>query len=218
MTGSAAPGQCEEMDLFKWKHGALLFIGFLLGAALMGIEMAAIRIMTPYFGSAIDIWACMIATVMLSMMAGYYLGGTVADRAPHSRILGICVLVAGIFVFAVPFFMTPLLDWMLQNLGYGPLAALSASAALLLVPMSLLSFFSPFAVRLLLYNAEFGGRIAGSVYSITTIGNVVGTLGAPLYLMRIFGTRDIMLMFAALVIICGIGLIALRIRALVDVA
>ena len=52
------------------KPAAILVIGFLLGAALMGVEMAAIRMMTPYFGSAIEIWACMIATVMLSMMAG----------------------------------------------------------------------------------------------------------------------------------------------------
>lgn len=198
------------------KPAALLFIGFLLGAALMGIEMAAIRIMTPYFGSAIEIWACMIATVMLSMMAGYYLGGTIADRAPNSPVLGGFILVAGLFVFAVPFFATPLLDWMLETLGYDPIVALIASATLLLIPMILLSFFSPFAVRLLLADAGAGGRVAGSVYSITTIGNVVGTLGAPLFLMRVLGSRDIMLTFAAIVVLCGIGLIALRMRALVD--
>jgi MFS family permease len=202
----------------KWKKAALLSIGFLLGAALMGIEMAAIRIMTPYFGSAIEIWACMIATVMLSMMAGYYLGGTIADRTPHSRVLGGFVLAAGMFVLAVPSFATPLLDWMLENLGYSPWIALAASATLLLIPMILLSFFSPFAVRLLLADAQHGGRVAGSVYSITTIGNVVGTLGAPLFLMRVLGSRDIMLTFAAVVILCGAGLIALRMRAVLDAA
>ena len=174
--------------------------------------------MTPYFGSAIDIWACMIATVMLSMMAGYYLGGTIADRAPHSQVLGSFILVAGLYVLAVPFFATPLLDWMLQNLGYDPWAVLAASATLLLIPMILLSFFSPFAVRLLLANADHGGRVAGSVYSITTIGNVVGTLGAPLFLMRVLGSRDIMLTFAAVVIVCGVSLIVLRMRAIIDVA
>lgn len=198
------------------KQAAILFLGFLLGAALMGVEMAAIRMMTPYFGSAIEIWACMIATVMLAMMAGYYLGGTIADRAPRSEVLGGVVLVAGLFVLAVPFFATPMLDWMLQSLGYDPPAVLIASVALMFVPMTLLSFFSPFAVRLLLTDAQHGGRVAGSVYSITTIGNVVGTLGTPLYLMRILGSRDIMLTFAAVVIVCGASLIALRMRARVD--
>lgn len=198
------------------KPAAILVIGFLLGAALMGVEMAAIRMMTPYFGSAIEIWACMIATVMLSMMAGYYIGGMIADRAPRSEVLGAVILAAGAFVLSVPFFAPGMLEWMLQNLGYDPPAALAASAALLFLPMTLLSFFSPYAVRLLLADARHGGRVAGSVYSITTVGNVVGTLGAPLYLMRILGSRDVMLIFAAVVILCGLALIALKARARAD--
>lgn len=198
------------------KQIIILFIGFLLGASLMGVEMAAIRIMTPYFGSAIEIWACMIATVMLSLMAGYYLGGTVADRAPRSEVLGFVVLVAGLFLIAVPFFATPMLDWMLEHVGYDPPAALTASVALLFVPMTLLSFFSPYAVRMLLTDAAHGGRVAGSVYSITTIGNVVGTLGAPLFLMRYLGSRDIMLTFASVIIVSGVALILLKMKAKAD--
>lgn len=199
-----------------WKPAAILVLGLLLGAALMGVEMAAIRIMTPYFGSAIETWACMIATVMLSMMAGYYLGGAIADRRPRSEVLGGIVLGAGLYILAVPYYATPLLDWMLRQLGYDPPAVLAASVALLFVPMMLLSFFSPFAVRLLLADAQHGGRVAGLVYSITTIGNVAGTLGAPLYLMRVLGSRDIMLTFAGVVIACGAALVALRMRARAD--
>lgn len=198
------------------KQIAILFIGFLLGASLMGVEMAAIRMMTPYFGSAIEIWACMIATVMLSLMAGYYIGGVVADRAPRSEVLGTAVLVAGLYMSAVPFFGTHMLDWMLPNLGYGPGATLAASVALLFLPMTLLSFFSPYAVRMLLTDAQHGGRVAGSVYSITTIGNVAGTLGAPLFLMRYLGTRDIMLTFASVIVVAGVCLILLRMRAKAD--
>lgn len=197
-------------------QAAVLFIGFVLGASLMGVEMAAIRMMTPYFGSAIEIWACMIATVMLSMMTGYYVGGTVADRAPRSEVLGGCVLAAGLFVMALPFFAVPMLDWMLATLGYDAPAALAASAALLFLPMMLLSFFSPFAVRLLLTDAKHGGRVAGSVYSITTIGNVLGTLATPLFLMRTLGSRDIMLAFSGVVVACGLALMLLRVRARSD--
>lgn len=196
----------------------LLAIGFLLGAALMGVEMAAIRIMTPYFGSAIETWACMIATVMLALMAGYYLGGMLADRAPRSEVLGCVVLAAGAYLLAAPYFATPMLDWMLQNVGYEPPAVLSASVALMFIPLTLLSFFSPYAVRLLLTDTQHGGRVAGSVYSITTIGNVVGTLATPLYLMRYFGSRDIMLLFAGAVVAGGIGLMLLRMRARESVA
>lgn len=196
-----------------WKQIAMLSLGFLLGVCLMGVEMASIRMMTPYFGSGIEIWASMIATVMLAMMMGYYVGGMLADRAPRSDILGAAVMIAGLFVAAAPSVGVPLLDWTLQNVGYDVGASLMASAMLLFVPLTLLSFFSPYAVRLLLADAQHGGRVAGSVYSITTVGNIVGTLGTALVLMRFFGNQHIMYIFAAGIFLCGLGLLALRIRA-----
>jgi hypothetical protein len=202
----------------SWVQAAILALGFTLGVALMGIEMASIRMMTPYFGSGIDIWACMIATVMLSLMAGYYIGGMVADRAPRSDVLGGAVVAAGLFLCVIPSVSTPFLDWMLETVGYDVNAALMSAVALMFLPMTLLSFFSPYAVRLLLADAEHGGRVAGSVYSITTVGNIVGTLGTALGLMRFFGSKDIMYGFAALIILSGIALIALRSKARVNAA
>src|SRR5215468_8199645 len=153
----------------------------------MGIEMAAMRMLTPYYGSSIDIWACLISTVMLSLMAGYYLGGMVADRAPRTEVLGVAVLAAGFWLTGVPMVHEPVLDWTLTNLGDGPEAVLFGAITLIFLPLMLLSFFSPYAVRLLLDDAEHGGRVAGSVYSITTIGNIVGTLGTALFLMQFIG-------------------------------
>lgn len=191
----------------------ILVIGFLLGVCLMGVEMAAIRMMTPYFGSGIEIWASMIATVMLSLMAGYYLGGMIADRYPRSEVLGGACVIAGLFVLVIPFAGPGVLDWVLANVGYDAGAALLAAAMMMFVPMTLLSFFSPYAVRLLLADTAHGGRVAGSVYSITTVGNIVGTLGAALFLMRYFGNRDIMLMFAVGIVVCGAALVAIKARA-----
>ncbi|MES1201962.1 MAG: fused MFS/spermidine synthase [Pseudomonadota bacterium] len=200
----------------RWVQMAILAIGFTLGIALMGIEMVAIRMMTPYFGSGIDIWACMIATVMLSLMAGYYIGGMVADRLPRTDVLGAAVLTAGLFLCLVPLAATPFLDWMLDHVGDAVNAALSSAIALMFLPMTLLSFFSPYAVRLLLSDPEHGGRVAGSVYSITTIGNIVGTLGTALGLMRFLGSREIMWGFAGLIVLCAFALILLRSQARID--
>ena len=199
----------------SWTPVAILTIGFTLGVSLMGVEMAAMRMLTPYFGSSIDIWACMISTVMLSLMAGYYLGGMVADRAPRTDTLGVVVLIAGVFLCAVPPLATPVLDAMGEAFGQGDhdtlvMGALLSAILMMFVPMTLLSFFSPYAVRLLLADTAHGGRVAGSVYSITTIGNIVGTLGTALGLMRFMGSRDITFTFAGVIIVCGVALIALR--------
>ncbi len=196
----------------QWRAPAILAIGFTLGVALMGVQMAASRLLTPYFGSGIEVWAALISTVMFSLMAGYYIGGRVADAAPRSQVLGVCVIVAGGFLALTPPLATPVLDWTLDTLGDGVFATLFAAASIMFVPMTLLSFFSPYAVRLLLADAAHGGRVAGAVYSITTIGNIVGTLGTALYLMTIMGSRDIMLLFAGVIAACGVGLVLLRLR------
>ena len=193
-----------------WVQGAILAIGFSLGVALMGVQMATSRYLTPYFGSGIEVWASLISTVMLSLMAGYYIGGRVADRLPRTDVLGSAVAIAGLFLLAVPPLATPVLDWTLDNLGDGVGAVLFAASAIMFVPLTLLSFFSPYAVRLLLADAQHGGRVAGSVYSITTIGNIVGTLGTSLYLMPRIGSRDITTLYAGVIIVCGVLLFALR--------
>ena len=199
-----------------WVQGAILAIGFSLGVALMGVQMATSRYLTPYFGSGIEVWASLISTVMLSLMAGYYIGGRVADRFPRTDVLGSAVAIAGLFLLAVPPLATPVLDWTLDNLGDGVGAVLFAASAIMFVPLTLLSFFSPYAVRLLLADAQHGGRVAGSVYSITTIGNIVGTLGTSLYLMPRIGSRDITTLYAGVIIVCGVLLFALRRSARVD--
>ncbi len=194
----------------SWVQGAILAIGFSLGVALMGVQMATSRYLTPYFGSGIEVWASLISTVMLSLMAGYYIGGRVADRLPRTDVLGSAVAIAGLFLLAVPPLATPVLDWTLDNLGDGVGAVLFAASAIMFVPLTLLSFFSPYAVRLLLADAQHGGRVAGSVYSITTVGNIVGTLGTSLYLMPRIGSRDITTLYAGVIIVCGVLLFALR--------
>lgn len=192
------------------KHGAILAYGFLLGVAMMGFQMAASRFLTPYFGSGIQVWASLISTTMLALMAGYYIGGSLADKRPRSGVLGVALLIAGAFLAAAPFVKDPILNWASMSIENIVLGALVASVAIMVAPLTLMSFFSPYAVRLLLADAQHGGRTAGLVYSITTVGNIVGTLGTSFVLMPMMGSKDITLVFGALVALCGAGLIALK--------
>lgn len=51
-----------------------------LGFITLGFEMVASRILTPLFGSGIYTWATIISIVVAGLMAGYFIGGLVADR------------------------------------------------------------------------------------------------------------------------------------------
>src|SRR5258705_4895166 len=66
-----------------------------VGAASLGAEIAAARLLAPYFGASTIVWANTIATVLVALSAGYWVGGRLADRDPTLRGLSRLALRAG---------------------------------------------------------------------------------------------------------------------------
>ena len=58
---------------------------FTVGAATLGAEIAAARLMAPFFGASTIVWANTIATVLVALSIGYWLGGRLADQRPASE-------------------------------------------------------------------------------------------------------------------------------------
>src|ERR1700751_5850751 len=71
--------------------GYVRALAFVVGAASLGAEISAARLLAPYFGASTIIWANTIATVLLALSAGYALGGRLADRRADLR--GLCAIV-----------------------------------------------------------------------------------------------------------------------------
>jgi hypothetical protein len=213
----------------------ILAIGFTIGIALMGMQMLLSRPLATHFGSDIIVWSTLISVTMLSMMVGYFLGGRIADAAPRSDVLGAAVVLAAVYFALVP----PLLQAELlagaplqggglifegaprsilmflsdvEEISPAALGALLAAMALVFVPFALMSLFSPFCIRLLLADAQSGGRTSGSVYAITTLGNIIGTLGTTFVMMPRLPVAQGVMIYAVVLALCGIGLVMLRIR------
>jgi hypothetical protein len=182
----------------------LLALACILGFALMGFEMLGSRFLYPYFGGGINTWASLIATVLVALMAGYLLGGALVDRTLSPRLCGLLLVVAGAYLFTIPLWVDPLFGWMLTSVGDGMAGIVLAATMLLLLPLTLMSTFTPFAVRLLLVSITFGGRIVSYVYGVSTIGNVLGTLVTTFMLVPSFGSRTLTMIFAGITILCGI--------------
>src|SRR5204863_7747209 len=185
--------------------GLLLFgLAIVLGFVLMGFEMLASRYLYPYFGGGINTWASLIATVLVALMLGYLVGGTLVDRTLSPKLCGALLVVAGVYLFSIPLWVDPLFAWMLTSVGDGMTGIILAATILLLLPLTLMSTFTPFAVRLLLVSVTFGGRIVSYVYGVSTVGNVLGTLVTTFMLVPEFGSRALTMIFAGVTIACGI--------------
>ncbi len=182
----------------------LLTLALILGFALMGFEMLGSRYLYPYFGGGINTWASLIATVLVALMLGYLIGGALVDRTMSPRLCGVLLIVAGGYLFSIPLWVDPLFAGMLTSVGDGMAGIILAAAILLLLPLTLMSVFTPFAVRLLLTSFTFGGRLVGYVYGVSTVGNVLGTLVVTFTLVPMFGSRTLTMVFAVVTAACGL--------------
>ena len=197
------------------KHGAspryLYLLVFVVGMGSLGAEIAAVRLLAPYFGASTIVWANTIGVVLVALSAGYWLGGRWADRAP--TLDGLCklALAAAVLLAAVPFAARPLLD-----AAVGALDSVAASAflgsllgvlGLVGIPVLLLGAVSPWALRLAVEDLATAGTVAGRMYALSTAGSLVGTLTAALAAIPLLGTRRTFLMFAvAIALVAAVGL------------
>jgi len=191
--------------------GYVRLVAFVVGSASLGAEIAAARLLAPYFGASTIIWANTIATVLVALSVGYALGGRLADRWPHLRALCAVVMVAGILLAIVPFAADPFLRLAAHALGAlsvgGFLGSLVAVLGLVAVPVMLLGAVAPFANRLAVDRVTATGTVTGRLYAISTIGSLVGTFVSALALIPLIGTHRTFLVFAfALVAVAAVGL------------
>jgi predicted membrane-bound spermidine synthase len=191
---------------------AIYIVAFVTGAIVMSFEMLGSRYLNPYFGSGIYTWAALISTVLIALMAGYFLGGVLADRTASPTVLALTVIVGSLYLLALPSFAQFVLEFVLAAIDDIRVGSLASSLTLMFFPVTLLGMYSPFAIRLLLHSAQRSGRVSGAVYGISTAGAIVGTLGTTFVLIPTIGSRAITLTLGALGLIAGLGLLALARR------
>ena len=201
----------------KAKSAFLLLIVFAGGMTSLGVELSASRLLDPYFGNSLIIWANLIGLVLIYLTVGYYLGGKVADRFPQEAVLYQITAWAGFTIGLVPFVARPILRlaaFDFANPAVGIIVGSFFGVLLLLaVPITLLGCVSPFAIRLAVRDVESAGNIAGSVYALSTMGSIVGTFAPVLLLVPNIGTRNTFLVFSLILLVLSlIGLAITRHR------
>jgi spermidine synthase len=196
---------------------------FVVGTGSLGAEIAAVRLLAPYFGASTIVWANTIGIVLVALSIGYWLGGRLADRHPHMRGLCLLALAAAALLALVPFAADPLLDVAveaLDEISAGAfIGSLLAVLVLVAVPVLLLGAVSPYAIRLAVTKVEEAGTVAGRLYALSTAGSLAGTLVSALLLIPLVGTRRTFLIFAlAIALVAVWGLRPVRRYALAPAA
>jgi spermidine synthase len=180
-----------------YEAGAIAVAVFASGAALLGIEIAASRVLSPFFGNSLYVWGALIGVVLTGLAVGYWAGGLLADRFPALSLLLVVIGLGSLSVLAIPLIDGPVLEAIVRW-DPGPRAnAVAAATALFGVPSVLFAMVAPVAVRLRIEAVATAGTTAGRLFAISTAGSIVGTFATAFWLIPELGTDQLLAVIAA---------------------
>jgi predicted membrane-bound spermidine synthase len=190
---------------------------FVSGMTVLGSELAGSRLLAPYFGTSLLIWANVIGLILLYLTVGYWLGGKLADRYPNRESLYHVTAVAAVFVGIIPILARPILY--VSSVGFATYSvgifwgSLVGVLGLFLIPITLLGCVSPWAIRLAVPDVGHAGSTAGRLYALSTLGSLAGAYLPVLLLIPTVGTDRTFVIFSVILLTVSIiGLIQERVR------
>jgi spermidine synthase len=187
---------------------------FVSGAVLLGVEIAASRVLAPFFGNSLFVWGSLIGVVLTGLAVGYWAGGALADRLPATQLLLGVMGLAAVAILAVPLLDEHVLEAVV-SWDPGPRLNPLVAATVLFGPASvLMAGVTPIAVRLRARSLQRVGRTAGRLFSVSTAGSIVGTLATSFFLIPEFGT-DQLIGLAAAALFAAVAVVAVVERMLV---
>ncbi|MCC6208392.1 MAG: fused MFS/spermidine synthase [Gammaproteobacteria bacterium] len=166
-------------------HWLLLTLAFTEGAAVMVAELIGAKMLAPLYGNSLYVWGATIGVTLVSLTFGYYLGGLLSYRRRRVEIVFWFMLIAAFLIALMPTLAHRLMT-VLEGVD-AIRAILLVTSLYLLPPLLLLGATTPLIISILSRDVADAGRVAGMVYSVSTVGGILGTFAAGFYLMPEFG-------------------------------
>jgi small neutral amino acid transporter SnatA (MarC family) len=176
--------KAEWSNKHKLRAVAIVLITCACGWFVMELEILGVRVLAPYFGSSVYVvTGSVIGVFLLSLSAGYMLGGWLSTKANSQYVLGINLMAAGVWLCSMPFFADAVCNGMF-NIGLDEKwGSLLAALVLFGAPTMLLGTVSPTAVYWLTTQASDSGLKAGLVLAFSTIASFAGCVVTAFYLV-----------------------------------
>ncbi len=171
----------------------LYTLSFFTNAAILVFEIAGGRLLAPYLGTSVGVWAGLIAVILGGMAIGYHFGGKFADEDASEKRIGIALFLSGsaaLLAWGVRDFIP---TWVLYSHLEPTLGALIAGTCLFMPTVILLAAVSPMLAKNLIQKLDTAGKSVGELNAVGTAGSIAGAIGAGMVLVPLFGVGSIML-------------------------
>ncbi len=192
----------------------IYLLAFSGGFVIMSLELLGGRILAPYFGSGIYVWGSIITIFMLSLSIGYLLGGRLSVHNPSSSRFAAIFAVAAVLLLPLTIYAQGIMEFIFLRVEDPRYGSLVTSIVLFGLPTVILGMISPYSVRLLVDNVAESGRVAGSLYFVSTLGSAIGTLMTSFYFVLWFEVNTIIiLLIGCLALLAALAFTADRVFA-----
>ncbi len=196
----------EERAILK-NRVYLYLTEFFAGMAVMAVELGASRLLAPYFSSSQIVWTIIIGTIMIAMALGNMWGGKQADKNPNPDRLYLRLLVAAIWIAAIPFagkyiilgISGLLIITVSQNLLV--IAAFLSCMLIFVFPLFLLGTVTPSLVKYTVGSLDDSGKTVGALNACNTIGSILGTFLPTFITIPAAGTAATFLLFSGVLLL-----------------
>jgi len=174
---------------------SLWILVFLEGGMVMIAELCAAKLLAPFYGNSIYVWAAALSVTLGGLALGYFIGSTLSQKeiTKNIRHLNYSLIIGGVWMILMVPISAKIMP-LLLNLSLG----LGASLSLIIYLMPALVCFgtcSPLFINILnqAYKQE-AGTTAGKVYAFSTIGGIVFTMLTGFYFIPSLGLKITLLM------------------------
>lgn len=183
---------------------SLQILVFVAGGVLMGLEIAGSRVLAPHFGNSVFVWGSLISIFLMALSLGYYIGGRVADEYPSRLLLNSICGGVSLLIFGIALFANSICGWLVAQ-GLGEQSGPFIASMILFLPASIgMGMVSPLSVRLGTHSVLSVGKIAGTLYALSTLGSIAGTLLTTFVLIPLLGLAFILKGLALVLLIAAI--------------
>ncbi len=183
---------------------------FFSGMAIMAVELGASRLLAPYFSSSQIVWTIIIATIMIAMAAGNVYGGRSADKRPDPDILYRRLLIAAVWIAAIPvlgkYVILLISGALIVTISHNLLtiAAFAACMIVFVYPCFLLGTVTPSLVKYTVESLAESGTTVGTLGAFNTVGSIIGTFLPTFVTIPAVGTAMTFLIFSGILLVLAL--------------
>ncbi|WP_306933375.1 fused MFS/spermidine synthase [Streptomyces luteogriseus] len=191
-SSSSAAAECTQGRVGLGPRAAAMLV-FGSSAAVLVVEIVALRLLAPYLGLTLETSTMVIGIALTAIAFGSWMGGHIADQVDPRRLIGPSLGVSGAVVALTPSVLRATAEW-------APAVLLVIAALTILVPGALLSAVTPFVTKLRLTTLAETGSVVGRLSGVGTVGAIVGTVLTGFVLVSRLPVSGILLGLGALLV------------------